>query len=281
MPQLPSGRHVGLSQDPLARLVTDAREGKFVHRLMAITEVSHLAPFLEVLELVEIDGDNQVTVAEGSNHLPGNFRSIESGVHLDRLEVLPWPIEDIEALRTFATSPRNVSWMQQRLADVVAAKQEIAQGGEFVARLQAAWWSAGVHPAQEEGWTDEDSSVWDIYDLWAALARLHLGLASREEGLDRGAFDAFMITGATLRMLVRSLPETLSSILAADSPVREVAAVLRAASALDVLPENRREWQREQFLACAEALGNSIDGADLREIDRESANIVALAFVTT
>ena len=39
--------------------------------------------------------------------------------------------------------------------------------------------------------------------------------------------------------------------------------------------------QREQFLACAEALGNSIDGADLREIDRESANIDALVFVAT
>jgi hypothetical protein len=282
MPQLPSGKHAGIDPEPFFQLIKDAEEGKFVHRLMAIADVTHLLPYLEVIELTPCVGHSGVSFSEDSNPRPVEFDKIATGVTLNHLEQLTglWTPDDLAAFRAFIDEERNLHYRMSLLEVAIQTQKAIAKSGAFLPKLLAHWWLAGVHPAQEEGWDDDDSPDWDDYDLFVALSTIATGI---DEGQVRDAsgHNAVMMTKAFLGIVIQETEQLVSHLkgLTADG-VREIASELRELRAFENAPAKTRNWIHAQGRENAKALCSSFDGAVLREIDRVAADILALSFVS-
>lgn len=282
MPQLPSGRHAGIDPGPLNQLIKGAQAGQFVHRLMAITEDKHVLPYIEVIELVPIRDGAAVSFTQDSADRPCDFEKLPTGVTLDRLDDLGdrWPKEDMERFRSFVDEDRNARYRMDLFKEVCEVQLAIERDGDFLARLQALWWKAGVHPAQTEGWQDDDSPVWDDYDLFVALSAIVAGMDENDH-MDESARHALMMTKAFVAIVIQDIPGFAGRIanLRSDK-VREMANELRELGVLDEMPVERRRWFHSQGREAASVLCGAFDGDDLRHIDREAANILSLVFVS-
>jgi hypothetical protein len=157
MPQLPSGRHAGIDPAPLFHLFKEAEGGRSVHHLMAITDEAALLPYLEVIELLPAEVGGNAKFNPLSAPHTGQFMEIRTGVMADKIDDLcpEWSQDDLEALKRFLSEPRAVELGTRLLQKTLERQNHIKTNGEFVARIQAWWWQAGVHPAQEENWTDD------------------------------------------------------------------------------------------------------------------------------
>jgi tetratricopeptide (TPR) repeat protein len=172
MPQLPSGRHAGIDPAPLFQLFKDAEMGRFVHRLMAITNEAGLLRYLEIVELLPTDANGISQFNPLSVPRPGEFIEKGTGVMADKIDRLgmEWPQGDINAFNHFLSEPRAVELRARLLQKVHERQNHLKTSGEFVARIQAWWWQAGVHPAQEENWAGEEH----LADEKEELARQHI-----------------------------------------------------------------------------------------------------------
>ena len=161
MPQLPSGRHAGIDPAPLFRLLKDAESGRFVHRLMAITDDSALFPYLEVIELLPAAENDGVSFSALSADRPCEFIKRCTGVMADKIDKFQglWAPEDIEAMKQFLDEPRAVQTRRMLFEKALKVQEHIKTSGSYIARIQALWWLEGVHPAQEEGWTNEEEEI--------------------------------------------------------------------------------------------------------------------------
>jgi hypothetical protein len=284
MPQLPSGRHAGIDPARLFQLFKDAESGRFVHRLMAISAERHLLPHIEILELVPAVGQGDAKFNAASSPRPCEFMSCPTGVTVDKLGALSgdWPSEDVEGFRKFLETEQAAGYLGKLLEEARRRQKSIAAGGPFVARIQALWWQAGIHPAQEEGWEDGDSSMWDDYDIFVALSVLLMGLDKSADDLSPEARQAVDLTMATLALVIQELPDVNQwSAECSGDLVREIASGLREKGLLEELPADKRQWFHRQFREAAIALCSAIDGSVLRAIDREGAMIASLAFVSS
>ena len=173
MPRLPSGRHAGIDSAPLFQLIKDAEVGRFVHRLMAITEEAAILPYMEIMELLPTEGRGNVKFNPLSAPHPGEFMEKRTGVMADKIDSLgsEWSQDDIDALKRFLSEPRAVELRGKLFQKALERQNFIKTSGEFVARVQAWWWVAGVHPAQEENWADEDEQLADVRE---SLAKQHI-----------------------------------------------------------------------------------------------------------
>ena len=282
MPQLPSGKHAGIDPGKFFQLIKDAEEGKFVHRLMAITDATHLLPYLEVIELTPCAGHSGVSFSEDSNPRPVEFNKISTGVTLNHLEQLEdlWTPDDLTAFHAFIGEDRNIHYRKSLLEVSVQAQKTITDSGSFLPKLLAHWWLAGVHPAQEEGWDDDDSPDWDDYDLFVALSTIASGI-DESQIQDASGHNAVMMTKAFIGIVIQDTEELVSHLknLKADG-VRELACELRELRAFESVPAKTRKWIHEQGREDAKALCSSFDGSVLRKIDRAAADILALSFVS-
>jgi hypothetical protein len=282
MPQLPSGRHAGIDPAPFHQLISDAQQGKFVHRLMGITEDSHLLRYLEVVDLIPSQGPKGIAFAEGSSPRPAEFEMARTGVMLDRLDDLgnSWTSEDLAAFRDFLGEERNLRYRKDLLQAASDAQEYLARSKNFMAQLLTQWWRAGVHPAQEEGWQDDDSMAWDDYDLFVALSTIANGF--EEDAVeDPAAHSALMMTKAFLAILIQEIDGFHDQVAGVTAEgVRKVAAELRERKLFDGMPEQQRTWIHGQGVQNAKAICTAFDGSALRNVDRIAADILALAFVS-
>lgn len=282
MPQLPSGRHAGIDPSPLDQLIKGAQTGQLVHRLMAITEDRHVFPYIEVIELVPLRDGAAVSFTQESADRSCKFEKSPTGVTLDRLDDLGdrWSKEDLESFHSFVDEDRNVRYRMDLFNEVRAVQLAIEREGDFLARLQALWWKAGMHPAQTEGWQDNDSPVWDDYDLFVALSAIVAGM-DENNPMDGSARHALMMTKAFVTIVIQNTPGFAGRIANLESgKVREMANELRDLGVLDEMPVERRRWFHSQGREAASVLCGAFDGDDLRHISREAANILSLVFVS-
>jgi len=102
MPQLPSGRHVGLSADPVLEL---ARQGNFqltIGVIMGLNGPDDLDALINVVYFRPVEG------------APGPGEPYVSGLMLSQIgtEECDWPAEDLTAFRAWRESEANQKWQQ-------------------------------------------------------------------------------------------------------------------------------------------------------------------------
>lgn len=162
MPQLFSGRHVGLDPKKLFRLFKEAEEGRFVHRLMAIHDTDALLRFLEVVELKSEEEGGGVVLNPSSVQSNLAFKSVPTGVFANNLEGLSlhWSQEEITEIHDFLFEPRTIDLREKLLVEVKKKQELLLLNSNPIARLQALWWTTNCHPAQEEQWDEHD--FWEV-----------------------------------------------------------------------------------------------------------------------
>ncbi len=285
MPQLTSGRHAGLSFVPLETLIREACEGRAVHQLMAIESLDHLDAYAEAVELTPVSTGGRAVLADGSSPTSLQFDDTDTGVHFDALDPLidrGWTPAEVDEFRQFWQSSSRAQDMKVvALSRAREAQLWLLEHGPFVARLAALWWRAECHPAQEEKWDDSDPSTWDDYDLLVAIRRLAAVLApSIEQINDYAARDAILRAQACADLPGRHIANWDDAISAVTGLTTLAAASkLRDQRILEVLPADDRQWFRSQFADIATAMADNIDGAVLRNADREATLIATLVSV--
>jgi hypothetical protein len=162
MPQLHSGRHVGLDPKKLFDLFKQAEQGVFVHRLMAIEDGNLILRFLEIIELIPDDKSAGVLLNPFSVQTKLVFKPKSTGVFANDLTglSLAWSQADINGIQDFLSQPRAIELREQLLTKVKKCQKLLLSGNNAIASQQALWWSTNCHPAQEE--------QWDEFDFWEA-----------------------------------------------------------------------------------------------------------------
>jgi hypothetical protein len=153
-------------------------------------------------------------------------------------------------------------------------QQELFQeGDDFLPKLLASWYAAGVHPAQEEDWSEDDSPIWDTYDMLAALGDAVQYVADKDElyQLHRDIFDR--ATGAW-QMLLSHYP-FLREPSSFGADVRAVAKTWREAAHLKCLPEKKQQWIHQQLIIECVNLWNHADDV-LKEHCPKAFDIITL-----
>lgn len=115
MPQLPSGRHVGVSYDRLLQWAESVSFGELSEVLLALQSPDDLLILLDVLEYA--DPDNPPSAQD-----PAAGKPFLSPVRISELDTptCPWPAEDQAALLDWLRGPRMVRIFERARSDLDA-----------------------------------------------------------------------------------------------------------------------------------------------------------------
>ena len=248
MPQLPSGRHVALSN---VRLLAEAdRYGRCGEpaSIGRIETADDLRPWLDVLYFRPRAGTD---AAEASaSNLPDRVEPYAGGLTLssiDRNEA-DWSGDDREAFLRYVASEAAVKWLR-RTFDEVARRRTVKRGADIdalVALLRAT--------------CEQDTSV-DVDNAWtasfsdpervktfavAAFMRLVSVRMSRPD-LYRKHADRFDRLVAFVRQIVQHHDGSASGIYTPKLPADRLAAEMWDADWLDAMSEKTRAWLKRQL----------------------------------
>jgi len=156
MPMLPSGRHVGLDPSPLVALLEEGHSPVNVHHLFAIRQWPDLWPWIEVVLFVpaeEAKDSPGLQMRADALPLPPGLVPRPSGFRLDDFETLQadWTADDRAAFARFLHE-RAAPAFARHLAKARAVQAVVREHAYGATETLIAWWDAGVHPAQLEGW---------------------------------------------------------------------------------------------------------------------------------
>ncbi len=118
MPQLPSGRHVGVSYDRLLQWAESAPHGMLSQAVLALHAAEDLLILLDLLEYA--DPDNSPSPQD-----PGAGKPFLSPVRIADLDTpaCPWPAEDQAALLDWLRGPRMTQIFEQAREQLYAILQ--------------------------------------------------------------------------------------------------------------------------------------------------------------
>jgi hypothetical protein len=157
MPHLPSGRHIAVDSSPLQDLVDGAYQGKFVHVLMAITEIEHLFPHVNVVYFrPRSAGAGESPVSGHSSMLPEDLEPYPSGFNLTtiHMESEQWTAEDQKAFAEFLNDSQRHAFFSDILEAIRRHQDHLLADPTTMPGLMAHWWKQGCHPLQEEASKD-------------------------------------------------------------------------------------------------------------------------------
>lgn len=153
MPQLPSGRHFALDPAPLAELVRQVQQGKFVHALMALKTQEDAFGHIGVLYFRPRSGPGGVSVfADQSGIPPDQLEHYPSGFNLVTIqhELARWSADDRNAFLAFLREKRVHEYLEGLLEAIREAQGRLLDNPSTLPGLLATWWALGVHPLQDE-----------------------------------------------------------------------------------------------------------------------------------
>jgi hypothetical protein len=263
MPQLPSGRHVAIDPKRFSELIKNAAHFGNVHKVMAIDSIPTLLPWLDVMYLVEPGTENQdlkkYELADNSFTPPPGFLALNTNCKLSQWGLLAeeWSTEDRAAMQAFLDSERCNHYLRKFVYAAKLQQELFQESDDFLPKLLASWYAAGVHPAQEENWNEDDSSIWDTYDMLAAVGDVVQYLADKDE-LYKLHFDIFDRATGVWQMLLSHYP-FLCEPSTFKSEVRAVAKAWRGASYLAELPDEKQQWIHQQLIIECTNLWNHAD----------------------
>jgi hypothetical protein len=282
MPQLPSGRQVALIPTPLDNLLKEGRHFGNIHKVLAIQAEADLYRYVEIFYLVpEGEASSRESVLglhADSLPVPPGMAFMPAGFKLSEWEAgSGWSEADRAAFRDFLAS-RCAPVLREWLDTVKAGQANLHEAEDPLTRLLVAWWDAGCHPAQEEGWDASDVGTpdWDDYDLLAALGQACVQLAQRPE--PAGQREALARLQAFWNICRRELPQ-VGRMAEAARPVRDCAAEMRSTCLLEALEGSKRRWLHDQAVAECVQLWHAL-GEGLRAAVPQPCGIIELVVVS-
>lgn len=253
MPQLPSGRHIGIHVESLEEIahkiharLGEAGKNDFLSEIGKITTLEALAPYVDVLyfrEAAEDAEENSDRYHQSSNRPAVRIEPYLSGFNLTEIEKLSadWSAADQAAFQAFLAEDRTRVYLQGSLDQVVAFSNKLNK--EFVERYVAMLWKAGLHPLQEVaelGIEPRTNPNIDLCDLLAALCRLSASHDARDEHYLAHGPQLDQIAG--FRQFVLGQIPALAAPLAGAQSLDDLAGQWRQSGVLDALPEAERAW---------------------------------------
>lgn len=280
MPQLPSGRHIAIDPSPFLELMKSASHFSNIHKVMAIASVPNLLPWLDLMYLVEPGTANmnlqKYELTDSSFTPPPGLLALNANCRLSRWEALAkdWPPEDCAAMKSFLASERCNQYLT-KLVYIAQLQQELfLVGDDFLPKLLAGWYANGIHPAQEESWSEgDDSPWWDTYDMLAAVGHVVQFVSTKNElyQLHPHIFDR--ATGVW-QMLLSHYP-FLREPAAIQADIRAIAKSWRESESLKVLSDDKQEWIHQQLMIECSNLWNQADDV-LKEYCTNAFDIFSL-----
>lgn len=253
MPQLPSGRHIGIHVESLEEIahkihasLGEAEKNDFISEIGKITTLDALAPYVDVLyfrEEAEDAEENPERYHQFSSRPAVRVEPYLSGFNLAEIEKLSadWSAADQAAFQAFLAEDRIQGYLQESLDQVMAFSKELNR--DFVERYVAMLWKAGLHPLQEEaelGIEPRTNPNIDLSDLLAAICRLSASHDARDEHYLAHGQQFDQIAG--FRQFVLGQIPALAAPLAGAHSLDGLAGQWRQSGVLDALPEADREW---------------------------------------
>jgi hypothetical protein len=282
MPQLPSGRHIAITLNPLAALLDEADNSGNVHKIMAIKTLADLEPYIEVVYLLpeeEVVGSSESKFLSDSLPRPPGFVSVDSGFHVSEWDRMTadWSEADQASFREFLEG-RAAPLLQQGLDAARNAQKLLRQAPSPVTRILAGWCDAGCHPSQEEGRGESDvgSPEWDDYDVLAALGQM-VGLF-RQQSISSGNWQVEARLQAFWNLVVTHIPHA-DGWPKTDLPVRKCASEAREGHWLEAIDEGSRKWFHEQGVVECVSLWSSL-GDGFRASAPQPYGIIELVVIS-
>ena len=248
MPQLPSGRHVALSNvrlraeaDRYARCGEPASIGR-------IENADDLRPWLDVLYFRPRAGADAAP-APASN-LPDGLEPYASGLTLssiDRNEA-DWSGDDRDAFLRYLASEAAVKWLQ-RTFDEVAGRRTVKSGGDIraLAALLRATCEQDASADVDNAWTASFSDP-DRVKTFAVAALAHLALAKIPHPRFYGKHaDRLDRLSAFVRQIVQHHDGSASGIYPPKLPADRLAAEMWDADWFGAMSEKTRAWLTRQL----------------------------------
>ncbi len=160
MPQLSSGRHVGLDPSPLHQLLDRACDGIDAHELMALEAQPDLFAYINVLYFRQDAGGRSYQLADQSTAPPVDLEPYPSGYDLTSIqeELCSWSSADRHAFVGFLNEERTNAFLEGLLAIVRDEQENLLQQPASIPGLLATWWKMGIHPLQDSE-ADRDPSL--------------------------------------------------------------------------------------------------------------------------
>lgn len=284
MPQLPSGRHVALMPTPLDKLLKEGRHFGNIHKVLAIKTEADVARFVDVLYLVpESEAGSQEGVLglhDASLQVPPGMAFVPAGFRLSDWEkrAAGWSKEDRAAFREFLAG-RCAPVLREWLDTVRTGQAKLRETDDPLARLLVAWWDAGCHPAQEEGWEASDVGTpdWDDYDLLAALGQAckllpgHVVITGNEKPI--------WMLQSYWNIVRFDLQPRLDAWPDASVGVREAAAHAREQGWLEDMNAAKRDWLHGNGVSVCIQLWNAY-GDKLRAVIPQPYGIIELVVLS-
>lgn len=154
MPQLPSGRHVGLNPGPLNKMVADIVNNKAVVTwpILEIETPADCLKHMEVIYLIPEGEGEEVQLAEESNPGAEGMKIQRTGLSIADVmsEESDWPLIDKVAFEAFLTDPAIEPFLNDHFSRILELKEALKEHGSFVQKWEALTWENGVHPLQDE-----------------------------------------------------------------------------------------------------------------------------------
>ncbi|GAA5178614.1 hypothetical protein GCM10025771_18190 [Niveibacterium umoris] len=114
MPQLPSGRRIGLSADSVFERVLAADPETLAEIQTSVHEPMDLLPLIELIEFIPTVGAKEPGVPNATGLLVADLGS----------ERCTWSGEDQDALRQWLTSAAAEEWLEDRFDELEAALED-------------------------------------------------------------------------------------------------------------------------------------------------------------
>ncbi|HIF50170.1 MAG TPA: hypothetical protein EYQ42_01320 [Thiotrichaceae bacterium] len=154
MPQLPSGRHVGVGSDPLIDLVEDFTSGKNFScwRFLAIDDVKDLYPYIEIFYFDFIEDGDRPKLKDHSLPIDAGLKKIETGLRVPDVfkDNSDWSEDDKVAFLEFLQSERFTKSFNRQLDTIKMIKADITLYGSEFQKAEVALWNNNIHWLQEK-----------------------------------------------------------------------------------------------------------------------------------
>jgi len=277
MPQLPSGRLVAIMPTPLDNLLKEGCHFGNVHKVLDVYryfDVLYLVPEGEAGSQEGIPGlhADSMPVPPGMAFVPAGFKLSEWE------ERSGWSEADRAAFREFLAG-RGAPVLREWLDAWKTKQAKLREAEAPLTRLLVAWWDAGCHPAQEEGWEASDVGTpdWDDYDLLAALGQACKLLPGRAE--IAGNEKPLWMLQSYWNIVRFDLRPRLDAWLDATVGVREAAAQARENGWLEDMNPSKRDWLHVNGISVCIQLWNAY-GDRLRAAIPQPYGIIELVVLS-
>lgn len=154
MPQLPSGKHVGVTLDPLNKLINDILENQLMTcaPLLRINQMEDLYPYLNIVYFENETDSDTPGLEVGSLPLDAELKPVFTNYRVTDVlsKESEWDGADKEAFINFLESERFNKMHKKKFESVLELKEILEKEGSWLNKAEFQMWKGGFHWEQDE-----------------------------------------------------------------------------------------------------------------------------------